>query len=158
MISRDDLEAFGYYDQDKYAEEKAAQARLFCMTPLSMVREFSTAMGQPLDQPHPFDTIDVESDSEEGKLEALRFGFVLEEFGEFENATSKENLLKELADLVYVAYGYAATYGLNLDEAVRRVHVSNMSKLDDDGKPVRREDGKILKGPNYKEPYLGDLI
>lgn len=43
-------------------------------------------------------------------------------------------------------------------EAVRRVHASNMSKLGDDGKPIRREDGKVMKGPNYKEPDLSDLV
>ena len=43
-------------------------------------------------------------------------------------------------------------------EALRRVHKSNMSKLGDDGKPIRREDGKILKGPNYKLAILDDLI
>lgn len=43
-------------------------------------------------------------------------------------------------------------------EAYRRVHASNMSKLGDDGKPLRREDGKILKGPNYQPPVLDDLI
>lgn len=43
-------------------------------------------------------------------------------------------------------------------EAFLRVHRSNMSKLDDDGKPIRRADGKILKGPNYREPVLTDLV
>lgn len=43
-------------------------------------------------------------------------------------------------------------------EAFRRVHVSNMSKLGSDGKPVYREDGKVLKGPNYKPPVLDDLV
>lgn len=43
-------------------------------------------------------------------------------------------------------------------EAFDRVHASNMSKLGDDGKPIRREDGKILKGPNYREPDLTDLV
>jgi hypothetical protein len=47
---------------------------------------------------------------------------------------------------------------VNLFEAFRRVHLSNMSKLGDDGLPIRREDGKILKGPHYVEPKLGDLI
>lgn len=45
-----------------------------------------------------------------------------------------------------------------LFEAFKRVHASNMSKLDDDGKPIFRDDGKILKGPNYKKPYLTDLL
>ena len=45
-----------------------------------------------------------------------------------------------------------------IEEAFNRVHKSNMSKLGDDGKPIRREDGKILKGPNYKAPDLTDLV
>ena len=66
--------------------------------------------------------------------------------------------LKELADLVYVCYQFAASQEWDLDEAMRRVHESNMSKLDNNGKPIYRADGKVLKGPNYKEPYLLDLI
>ena len=68
------------------------------------------------------------------------------------------NCLKELADLVYVCYQYAANMEWDLDEALNRVHKSNMSKLDDDGKPIYREDGKVLKGPNYQPPDLSDLI
>ncbi len=46
----------------------------------------------------------------------------------------------------------------NLDEAMHRVHESNMSKLDQDGKPIYRDDGKVLKGPDYEPPTLTDLI
>lgn len=74
------------------------------------------------------------------------------------NKRARENLLKELADLVYVCHQMAAAFDLNLTEAFIRVHDSNMSKLDDDGKPIRREDGKILKGPNYFTPSLIDLV
>lgn len=98
------------------------------------------------------------------------------------------NVIKEYADFAYVLYGYGVVAGdaalermgqhledtmmsklpLMLEvmdavdevmpEAFRRVHESNMSKLGDDGKPLRREDGKILKGPNYKPPVLDDLL
>lgn len=71
---------------------------------------------------------------------------------------SRIELLKELSDLVFVCYQMAAYMDMNLDEAMRRVFVSNMSKLDDTGKPIRREDGKVLKGPNYQPPSLLDLI
>lgn len=74
------------------------------------------------------------------------------------NKRARENLLKELADLVYVCYQMAAAFDWNLTEASIRVHDSNMSKLDDDGKPIRREDGKILKGDNYIPPTLIDLV
>lgn len=67
------------------------------------------------------------------------------------------DLLKELGDLVYVVYQMAAYLEFNLDEALERIHQSNMSKLHD-GKVVKREDGKVLKGPNYAPPDLTGLI
>ena len=92
---------------------------------------------------------------------------IVEEFKEFleaegmlfrKNATIESEALKELADLIYVCYQYAENMGWLLDEALDRVHLSNMSKLDAEGKPVYREDGKVLKGPNYKPPTLTDLV
>ena len=92
---------------------------------------------------------------------------IVEEFKEFLEAEGmlfmhgqnhQENSLKELADLVYVCYQYAENMGWFLDEALNRVHLSNMSKLDEDDKPIYREDGKVLKGPNYKPPDLSDLF
>ena len=74
------------------------------------------------------------------------------------NATIKSEALKELADLVYVCYQYAENMDWFLDEALDRVHKSNMSKLGEDGQPIYREDGKVLKGPNYQPPTLTDLI
>ena len=84
-----------------------------------------------------------------------------EEWSEFHEAYHMKDdceQLKELADLVYVCYQFAASQEWDLDEAISRVHESNMSKLDNNGKPIYRADGKVLKGPNYKEPYLLDLI
>ena len=92
---------------------------------------------------------------------------IVEEFKEFLEADGflfrhgknvQEECLKELADLVYVCYQYAENMNWFLDEALNRVHESNMSKLDEDGKPIYREDGKVLKGPNYKPPDLSDLL
>ena len=92
---------------------------------------------------------------------------IVEEFKEFleaegmlfrKNATIESEALKELADLIYVCYQYAENMGWLLDEALDRVHLSNMSKLDTEGKPIYREDGKVLKGPNYKPPTLTDLV
>ena len=92
---------------------------------------------------------------------------ITEEFKEFleadgmlfrNNPEFPQNCLKELSDLVYVCYQYAANMGWDLDEAMFRVHQSNMSKLDEYGKPIYREDGKVLKGPNYKPPNLEDLV
>ena len=92
---------------------------------------------------------------------------IIEEFKEFLEAEGflfmhgknhQEHALKELADLVYVCYQYAENMGWFLDEALDRVHKSNMSKLGEDGKPIYREDGKVLKGPGYKPPNLSDLV
>ena len=74
------------------------------------------------------------------------------------NPEFPQKCLKELADLVYVCYQYAENMGWPLDEALHRVHQSNLSKLGEDGKPIYREDGKVLKGPNYQPPDLSDLI
>jgi NTP pyrophosphatase (non-canonical NTP hydrolase) len=94
----------------------------------------------------------------------LQFKLIEEEYSELRDeyeteldGGSKENQLKELADLVFVCYQYAAARGWNLDVAMRRVFESNMSKLVD-GKPLRRSDGKVLKGPNYQPPILEDLL
>lgn len=108
-------------------------------------------MGQPLDQ-----KFEAYSD-----LEQLRWQLIFEEVKEISEGVRErddENILKELADLLYVTYGYAASFGWDIDEAFARVHESNMSKLDDDGNPIYREDGKVLKGPNYKKPNLEDLV
>ena len=91
----------------------------------------------------------------------LQKSLIDEEWSEFHEAYHMKDeceQLKELADLVYVCYQFAASQEWDLDEAFRRVHESNMSKLDEYGKPIYRPDGKVLKGPNYKEPYLQDLI
>lgn len=69
-----------------------------------------------------------------------------------------EDALKELADLVYVCFQYAENREWDLLTALNRVHQSNMSKLDENKRPIRRDDGKILKGPYYKPPYLTDLV
>jgi len=71
---------------------------------------------------------------------------------------SKERLTKELCDLIYVSCYTANKFGLPLEEAFKRVHESNLSKLDDNGKPLLREDGKILKSSNYNPANLGDLF
>lgn len=85
---------------------------------------------------------------------------VCEAFTIFEqqDKSTHAELLKELADLVFVCYQAAENMGWNLDEAMRRVFESNMSKLDDNGRPIRDEHGKVLKGPNYAKPDLSDLV
>ena len=103
------------------------------------------------------------------KLWDMQVGLINEESREFLEATEelfadpedqklRENLVKELSDLVFVCYQFAATYGINLDKAMALVFESNMSKLDDNGMPIYREDGKVLKGPNYKAPDLTHCV
>lgn len=67
--------------------------------------------------------------------------------------------LKEMADLVYVLYGYARVKGYNLDKAVERVHQNNLKRIrQDDGSVSRRADGKIIKNPNTEKVKLDDLV
>ena len=110
--------------------------------------------------------IDAELDVEEM---FRRFRFMNEEVSEVYEAISDlakarietpelvAHLLKELADVQYTLSGFAATFGLNLDAAYVRVHESNMSKFQPDG-PTFSKDGKVQKGPNYKPPFLKDLV
>ena len=91
----------------------------------------------------------------------MQLNLIVEEYHEFcaeANHGTYEKELKELADLVYVCFQYAENMNWDLEEAFHRVHESNLSKLGLDGKPIRRRDGKILKGPNYEPPNLKDLI
>ena len=99
------------------------------------------------------------------KLWDMQVGLIKEEANEFiqaadevfaepEDSKLRENLIKELSDLVFVCYQFAATYNLDLDEAMDRVFASNLTKLDHNGIPIYREDGKVLKGPNYQPPDL----
>lgn len=90
---------------------------------------------------------------------ALRTTLHSEELAELVEAVNRDandidpnvfNIVKEACDLIVVAVGTLVTYGWDLDEAFAEVHRSNMSKLGEDGKPIYREDRKILKGPNYQ--------
>lgn len=93
----------------------------------------------------------------------LRATLIIEEAKEVAEALTEQELpeiAKELADLYIVIQGTILELGMQdvMDEAVKRVHESNMSKLGTDGKPVHREDGKVIKGPNYQEADLTDLF
>jgi predicted HAD superfamily Cof-like phosphohydrolase len=91
----------------------------------------------------------------------LRVRLMLEETGEYVEAATASDIVgvaHELADIVYVAYGTALAYGIDLDAVIREVHRANMSKLGPDGNPILREDGKVQKGPNYKLPDVARVI
>jgi len=79
-------------------------------------------------------------------------------FADPEDIDRRTELLKELSDLVFVCYQFAAAFNLDLDKAMTLVFESNMSKLDEQGNPIFRPDGKVLKGPNYAPPNLMECV
>lgn len=136
------------------------------MTPNNLVKEFHEVMGLPVREK-------PELPSDEERM--LRVNLMEEEHDEYMDAEGYtflssegyipilegndiEEIALELADIVYIVYGTALTYGIPLDEVIQEKHRSNMSKLDDDGKPILREDGKILKGPNFSPPDIGGIL
>lgn len=91
----------------------------------------------------------------------LRVDLIEEELEELKDAIAEDDFIgvvDALTDILYVTYGAGAAFGVNLDVVFNEVHRSNMSKLGEDGKPIFREDGKVLKGPNYTEPDLQAMI
>jgi len=91
----------------------------------------------------------------------LRLKLILEEYDELDAANADRDLVAvadALSDILYVVYGAAHAYGIPIDECFDEVHNSNMSKLGKDGKPIYREDGKILKGPYFYEPDLKGIM
>jgi predicted HAD superfamily Cof-like phosphohydrolase len=94
-------------------------------------------------------------------LARLRIALLQEEVGEFVATSERGDLngvADALADIVYVAYGTALTYGIDLDAVLHEVHRSNMSKLGSDGKPLIREDGKVLKSERYFPPDIESVL
>ena len=123
-------------------------------TLFELLREFHETYGAAIDQDFSLDLILLRE-----KLLAEEFYEVLQEILYFETPEFyKKKLTKELADLMYVTIGFATTFGLPLEEVFYEVHKSNMSKLGPNGEVLRREDGKILKGINYKEPDLDQFF
>jgi NTP pyrophosphatase (non-canonical NTP hydrolase) len=93
--------------------------------------------------------------------EILRMDLISEEYGELEAAVIHGDILETadaLGDLVYVIYGMAIEMGINLSAIMTEIQRSNMSKLGEDGKPIFREDGKVLKGPNFSPPDLEKVL
>lgn len=113
----------------------------------TLVREFHETFGHPTDP---------------REVLFLRRRLIDEEFKEvmheLRSPVHKAELAKELADLLYVVYGTAEAYDIPLDAVFTEVHASNMSKVGDDGQPVRRDDGKVLKGPNYRKADVAKVL
>jgi predicted house-cleaning noncanonical NTP pyrophosphatase (MazG superfamily) len=109
---------------------------------MDKVREFSEVLDQKLDS-------------------RLYQTLICEEYLEWMETPWDDKIedLKELADLVYVVYGYANARGYNLDEAIKRVHENNLGRcIQPDGSIKRREDGKIIKNLDYPSVVLDDLV
>lgn len=91
----------------------------------------------------------------------LRYDLIEEELNELKKAIDEKNL-KEIADaltdILYVTYGAGHAFGIDLDKCFLEVQRSNMSKLDENGKPIYNSKGKVMKGPNYFEPNLKKFL
>ena len=139
MITHEDIEAFS----DSYAYWTEPEAHY--ATPMQMVKYFKEFTGQE-GTPQLYSRLIME-EYDEWKQELLQIN------------GSRTAELKELADLVYVVYGYALSKGWNLDEALYRVHVNNILRVKQpDGTVKKREDGKILKVDNPPKVRLEDLV
>ena len=95
------------------------------------------------------------------KINQLRLDLIKEELTELTEAMNNKDLLEvadALTDILYVTYGAGHAFGINLDECFEEVQNSNMSKLDESGKPIYNEHGKVMKGPNYFKPDLSKFV
>ena len=121
-------------------------------TNFELVGDFMEAFGQII-EPEPIIPDDMIVD--------LRVDLIAEEFLELREAVANEDIVEiadALTDLLYVVYGAGHAFGIDLDECFLEVHASNMSKLDNDGQPIYREDGKVLKSDNYFKPNLASVL
>ena len=95
------------------------------------------------------------------KINSLRISLISEELDELKKAISDNNIVEiadALTDILYVTYGAGHAFGINLDKCFHEVQESNMSKLDQDGKPIFNEHGKVMKGPSYFKPDLSKFL
>ena len=95
------------------------------------------------------------------KINSLRISLISEELDELKKAISDNNIVEiadALTDILYVTYGAGHAFGINLDKCFNEVQESNMSKLDQDGKPIFNEHGKVMKGPKYFKPDLSKFL
>ena len=122
------------------------------MTNFQKVKTFMQTFGQEVKLKPSFST---------EKINNLRYNLIKEELEELKNAIDNKDLLEvadALTDILYVTYGAGHAFGINLDECFEEVQSSNMSKLDDDGKPIYNDSGKVMKGPNYYKPDLSKFV
>jgi len=116
------------------------------------VGDFMEAFGQE---------VKCEPEFPDMKTQELRYNLIIEEVRELADGITNKDIVEvadALTDILYVVYGAGHAFGIDLDECFEEVHNSNMSKLGDNGRPIYREDGKVMKGPNYFEPNLKAVI
>ena len=122
------------------------------MTNFNKVGTFMKTFGQEVKTKPSFST---------DKINKLRLDLIKEELGELTEAMNNKDLLEvadALTDILYVTYGAGHAFGINLDKCFEEVQNSNMSKLDENGKPIYNEHGKVMKGPNYFKPDLSKFV
>ena len=122
------------------------------MTNFNKVGTFMKTFGQEVKTKPSFST---------DKINKLRLDLIKEELSELTEAMNNKDLLEvadALTDILYVTYGAGHAFGINLDKCFEEVQNSNMSKLDDNGKPIYNESGKVMKGPNYFKPDLSKFV
>ena len=122
------------------------------MSNFSKVGVFMKTFGQEVKDKPSFST---------DKINKLRLDLIKEELNELTEAMNNKDLLEvadALTDILYVTYGAGHAFGINLDKCFEEVQNSNMSKLDDNGKPIYNEHGKVMKGPDYFKPNLSKFI
>lgn len=91
----------------------------------------------------------------------MRLRLLAEESQELDDAIRDGDLVAiadALGDITYVLFGTAITYGIDLEAVVREIHRSNMSKLDNRGQPLLRDDGKVLKSERYTPPDINTVL
>ena len=122
------------------------------MTNFEKVKTFMKTFGQEVKEKSSFGS---------EKINELRYNLIKEELEELRIAIDTKNLVEvadALTDILYVTYGAGHAFGINLDKCFNEVQQSNMSKLDDYGKPIYNDSGKVMKGPKYFKPDLSKFI
>jgi len=122
------------------------------MTNFKKVKTFMETFGQEVKIKPSFST---------NKINSLRYDLIREELDELKVAMENNDLLEvadALTDILYVTYGAGHAFGIDLDKCFEEVQNSNMSKLDNNGKPIYSEAGKVMKGPNYFKPDLKKFL
>ena len=122
------------------------------MSNFNKVKTFMETFGQEVKTKPSFST---------DKINSLRYDLIKEELEEFKEAMKNKDLLEvadALTDILYVTYGAGHAFGIDLDKCFEEVQNSNMSKLDENGKPIFSDAGKVMKGLNYFKPNLRRFV